>query len=145
VLFTDALLPVCRPGPALREPADILAFPLIGIDWAPDFVSPPTWPDWLRLAGLQVAAPRPALTFTMSAQAIEAAIDGRGLVLAQYSMVAADLRHGRLVEPFRLRLPMPEPYWLAWGTGTLDRAPADLFKRWLVACGRDVCRAGPAP
>ncbi len=145
VLFTDALLPVCRPGLALREPADILALPLIGIDWAPDFVSPPTWPDWLRLAGLHGSAPRPALTFTMSAQAIDAAIDGRGLVLAQYSMVAADLRHGRLVEPFRLRLPMPEPYWLAWGTGTLDRAQADLFKRWLLACGRDVGQAEPAP
>lgn len=82
--------------------------------------------------------PRPALTFTLSAQAIEAAAEGRGFALAQRSMVAEDLRKGRLVEPFRLRLPMPEPYRLAWGLGTLDRGKAEPFRRWLLARAREV-------
>lgn len=144
VLFTDELLPVCRPELAVPTPAAILDLPLIGIDWAPDFHSPPGWADWLQLAGLGGRVPRPALTFTLSAQAIDAAIAGRGLVLAQRSMVAEDLRLGRLRQPFALCLPMPEPYWLAWGASTLDHARAELFHRWLVARGREVAGHGPA-
>ena len=141
MLFTDMLLPVCRPdlaGRPFRGPAQILAYPLIGIDWAPDFLSPPTWADWLRLAGVESATVRPTLTFTLSAQAIDAAIDGRGFVLAQLSMVAEDLRRGRLVAPSDVHLPMPQPYWLAWGTGTLNRESAQLFQRWLIARGREI-------
>ncbi len=141
MLFTDMLLPVCRPdlaGHRLHDPAQILAYPLIGIDWAPDFVSPPTWADWLRLAGVESAAARPTMAFTLSAQAIDAAIDGRGFVLAQLSMVAEDMRRGRLVAPFDLRLTMPQPYWLAWGTGTLNRELAQQLQRWLIARGREI-------
>jgi len=53
----------------------------------------------------------------MSTAAIDAAINGRGFVLAQLSMAADDIASGRLVVPFDIRLKLSQPYALAWDPG----------------------------
>ncbi|WP_157664237.1 LysR substrate-binding domain-containing protein [Burkholderia ubonensis] len=67
VAFTDRVAPVCAPslsqaeGP-LAEPADILRYPLIHVEWGWANMSPPTWANWFHAAGVplpEVLAPLP--------------------------------------------------------------------------------------
>jgi LysR family glycine cleavage system transcriptional activator len=51
-------------------------------------------------------------------------------------MVAEDLAAGRLMVPFDHRLPVPEPYFLAWDMAALDRPLGRAQHSWLQALGR---------
>jgi LysR family glycine cleavage system transcriptional activator len=77
------------------------------------------------------------LRFSISSIAIEAAIEGRGFVLAQLSMVWDDIKAGRLVAPFNRPLPLPQPYILAWDDAILKKPFAGAMHHWLVEMGRE--------
>jgi len=135
-LFTDFLVPVASrtllASHALPvEPDDLLRFPLLWIDWGAEFVATPTWRDWFALAGVAYDRVRCDLTFSLSSAAIDAAIDGRGLVLTQHSMVASALNSGSLVRLSDRNLPLPEPYFLAWNGSALDKPMGAAFHSWL--------------
>jgi LysR family glycine cleavage system transcriptional activator len=140
VLFTDQVVPVCAPGllagRVLADPREILDYPLIGIDWMGEFLPPPGWAQWFAALGLPVGRVAPGMSFSLSSVAIDAAVAGRGFVLGQLSMVAEDLAAGRLMVPFDHRLPVPEPYFLAWDMAALDRPLGRALHSWLLALGR---------
>ncbi|KMO15629.1 LysR substrate-binding domain-containing protein [Methylobacterium platani] len=137
-LFTDHIVPVCAPaliaGRPLSGPEDILRFPLLHIAWDPRFGANPGWAEWGRLIGTR---PPPAnLTYGLSGSAIDAALAGQGFVLGQLAFIGPELETGRLVIPFDLRLPLPEPYFLAWNPASLKKTGARAFHRWLLGEGR---------
>ncbi|RWR34492.1 LysR family transcriptional regulator [Sinirhodobacter populi] len=138
VLFTDHVVPACAPeliaGHPLRDPADVLAFPLVSIVWNRRFAPGPEWSVWAERIG--ASAPESALSYSLSGSAIDAAVAGRGFVLAQISFIAEELRSGRLVVPFDIRLPLSEPYYLAWTEAALAKPDARALHRWLLATGR---------
>ncbi|MDE1947896.1 MAG: LysR family transcriptional regulator [Burkholderiales bacterium] len=141
-LFRDSVVPVCSPqllaGAVLKGPADILAYPLISIDWLPKFASPPGWRDWFEandVACADLADGRQV--HSLSSLAIQAAVEGRGFVLAQVSMVCDDLAAGRLAMPFALGLPLPWPYFLTWKPSAFDKPHCRSFHRWLLTRGRE--------
>jgi LysR family glycine cleavage system transcriptional activator len=141
-LYTDSLVPVCSPdllkdGPALEHPRDLVAHRLLTIDWKPLLSPPPSWKDWFASAGVTPnAALRDTFVFTLSSLAIEAAIDGRGVALAQLSLISEDIRNHRLVVPFKHRLMLPSPYFLAWRDGVFNKPGARDFHRWLIGIAR---------
>lgn len=141
-LFIDAVTPAASPrllqDRTFAEPAEVLDFPLIGVDWGPGIDAPPAdWPDWLDANGADGSAARAALTFSLSSAAIDAAVAGNGIVLAQLSMIGDDLRTQRLVRPFPDRtLPMPKPYYLAWGSSSLAKPGCRELQRWLLRTSR---------
>jgi LysR family glycine cleavage system transcriptional activator len=135
-LFTDFVIPVAsqalladRAMPV--EPRALLKFPLLWIDWGTEFIATPTWRDWFSLAGAVSDNLRCDLTFSLSSAAIDAAMEGRGLVLAQYSMVASALKSGSLVRLSEQELPLPESYFLAWNSSALDKPMGAAFHTWL--------------
>ncbi|MEJ0085665.1 MAG: LysR substrate-binding domain-containing protein [Pseudomonadota bacterium] len=135
-LFTDVVCPVCsasllRKTP-LREPADILRFPLLDIKWNHVFTPPPGWREWFSSLDVKVGKIRTVLSFSLSRAAIDAAVDGQGFVLAQRSMVENDLQSGRLIAPFTHSLPMPEPYFLSWSGNALKKPYGAPLHRWLL-------------
>jgi LysR family transcriptional regulator, glycine cleavage system transcriptional activator len=73
------------------------------------------------------------LTYPLSSAALDAATEGRGLVLAQHSMVATALAAGTLVRLFDRYLPLPESYFLAWNVSALDKAHGAAFHTWLTS------------
>ena len=143
-LYTDSLIPVCSPellktGPPLETPGDLASYRLLTIDWKPLLSPPPVWKDWFLSAGVTPSvALRDTFVFSLSSLAIEAAIDGRGVALAQYSMITEDIRAGRLVTPFAHRLLLPSPYFLAWRPGVFDKHGARDFQRWLIGLARSL-------
>lgn len=68
--------------------------------------------------------------------AIQAAIEHRGFVLAQYAMVRADLASGRLVMPVVRPLFLPSSYYLVWSASAFEKPWCRDFHRWLVARGK---------
>ena len=100
-LFSDRLVAVCSanyqatPGRA-RQAAPPAYRRLEALDAADD------WPEWLATHGLPAPAEDSRLSFGDSRLAIEAAINGLGVALADVNLVEPLLAEGRLVTPFAL-------------------------------------------
>ncbi|MFZ1469394.1 MAG: LysR substrate-binding domain-containing protein [Paracoccaceae bacterium] len=139
-LFTDWVLPACAPALAsrlrLEQPADVLRAPLLAIEWAQEQGAAPGWADWAAHIGAPPPASGGDLAFSMSSAAIDAAINGRGFVLAQWSMAAEDIAAGRLVVPFDLPLPLPHPYALAWSAAALEKPFGSELRAWIQRLAR---------
>jgi len=139
-LFTDWVVPACSPSflaqHPIRRPTDILALPLIEIDWGSEDLPPPTWADWAASIGARSTDVASELTCSLSSVAIDTAIREGGFVLGQMAMIAEDLRAGRLVIPYDHRLRLPEPYFLAWDGAALDKPLGAEFRRWIMGAGR---------
>lgn len=138
-LFTDWVVPACSPTllalHPLRKAADILQRPLLGIEWARDHRSPPTWAEWAGRIGAEYRRTEGELAFSLSSAALDAAVNGRGYVLAQLSMAAEDIASGRLVVPFDLPMPLPDPYFLAWDRSALQKPFATELRAWIISTG----------
>lgn len=148
VLFTDWVAAVGAPSLVGREgfddPRRLLDHPLLGIDWEPYFHAPPSWQEWFRGLGIEIGPVKTVMNFSLSAQAIDEAIAGRGIVLAQCSMIGPDVAAGRLaiVHPHRLRL--REPYCLQWDEAALDKPGGRDLRDWILALGREEARRSDA-
>lgn len=139
-LYVDAVVPACSPTFLAQYPvttaADILAGPLIDIEWDIRHASAPSWSDWAQSVQEQPPKGAGELTFSLSAAGLDAAAAGAGFVLAQMSMIVEDLAQGRLVIPVDRRLNMPESYFLAWDRAALDRPFGAEFRAFILAAAR---------
>lgn len=139
-LFTDAVVPACAPAllaaHPVRVPADVLALPRIGIEWHAAHGALPGWDEWAERIGAGTRESADDLTFSLSSAAIDAAVNGRGVVLAQVALIGDDLVSGRLVAPFDLRLPLPHDYFLAWDPAALQKPRGTEFRDWVTSLGQ---------
>lgn len=139
-LFTDWVVPACSPALLarlkLQAPADILDATLLGVEWAREQGVAPDWGDWAAHIGVSRRKAVGAVTFSLSGAAIDAAINGRGFVLAQLSMTAEDIASGRLVVPFDIRLQLPQPYSLAWDPSALEKPFGAELRSWIQSISR---------
>lgn len=139
-LFRDWSVPVCSPmliaGRQPSEPAELLEFPLLNVEWEKTYMPPPQWSDWARHVGANRGQRLSTLSFTLSSSAIDAAVNGRGFALAQMSMIAEELAVGTLVRPFDIRLELPESYYLAWDRAAMEKPNGPAFHNWLLQIGR---------
>ena len=111
-MFTDWVAPACAPAllerHRLDHPADLFRVPLLGIEWDRGHRPPPTWQDWAEKIGAARRGASGDVVFSLSSAAIDAAVNGRGFVLAQMAMIGDELASRRLVVPFDIRLRMPD-------------------------------------
>lgn len=116
-LFTDRLVPLCTADFAARAglqgvaPDTLQDEHLIQTWWSPSFWAYPGWSDWFAHAG-HPRQPRAGVgpSVNMPALAIDMALAGVGVALGQCALAETELRTGRLIAPFGIRLPMPSPY-----------------------------------
>ena len=146
-LFRDCVVPACAPrlleGAApIKNPERLLAYPLIRIDSKPKFDSPPSWREWFESCGCKLEDTVDiSLSCSSSSVAVQAAIDVQGIVLAQYSMIAADIHASRLIVPFHHAMELPSTYYVSWHRNSLYKPQCQDFQRWIVSRGRDQQRA----
>ena len=143
-------LPVVSPrlierfGP-LESPADLIRFPIIHDDSLSRMFSLPTWNDWLRAAGAaDLDLGRGGLHFSSADHALEAALEGAGVLLAPKVLAIDDVRLGRLVMPFELALPSNRAFHIVCPDGHEDRPKIASFCTWILdeakklgLCSRD--------
>lgn len=97
VICDDIIFPVCSPTLAanLRTPADIEHLQLLfDTSWTRD------WPIWFRAAGTPEISTDGGLGFSLFSLALQAAIDGAGILVGHEALVRDALATGALVAPF---------------------------------------------
>lgn len=132
LLLSEELFPACSPrlleGPVpLRKPADLAQHTLIHDDFPID------WAGWLRMAGVENVDAYRGPVFSSSVLAMQAAVQGEGVVLARSALAGDDLATGRLVKPFDLSLPSDAAYYAVCPPRALERARVKAFRDWLLA------------
>jgi LysR family glycine cleavage system transcriptional activator len=140
---TPALAPLLleRSNVTLREPADLFALPLLGMDDALPTSMASAWARWFEFAGVSAPPPAPRLLFTFVDQSIQAAVRGQGVVLGRTPFVDDLVASGDLLTPFpRLRMPTGYRFYLLENRKTRDSPAVRAFREWI----RGEFERGPA-
>jgi LysR family glycine cleavage system transcriptional activator len=130
-LSSEQLFAVCSPKllagrTRLTRPAEVLKFPLIHVDNRKD------WSRWLEAAGVNSAELLHGPVLNRVSMAIDAAIDGQGIVLARTALAATDLLNGRLVRPFANELRLSKTYWIVCPSAMSALPKIVTFRDWLL-------------
>lgn len=110
-------------GDLARHAVILNAYPITGYDY---------WPIWLEEAGVG------GLTFAEEVHcdplytAIQAAVDGLGVIMGRSSLIGAELRSGQLIAPFRQRLHSPMSYYLVVPRERADSPKVEQFCAWAL-------------
>lgn len=84
---------------------DLASLTLLHDDSASFLPNAVTWATWLMQAGAHGIDAGRGTRFSHADHALEAAVDGGGIVLGRLTLAARDIRAGRLVAPFDLVMP----------------------------------------
>ena len=137
LLARDATAPVCSPAllagpPPVQAPADLARVTLLH-----DSVWREDWRRWLVAAGLHGAVdPYRGPAYSLYSLVLQAALDGAGIAIGHYPLVASALADGRLVAPFCFWTESARSIWLL-----LPRRPAPLVTAladWLERDAADI-------
>ena len=131
-LCSEELFAVCSPkllsGPhRIREPSDVLKYPLLHLDDRKD------WSEWLEVAGVVDTGLLHGPVLNRASMIIDAAVDGQGVALARTTLAAWDLINGRLVRPFAAALRLSKSYWIVCPKATSILPKITTFRDWLLA------------
>jgi LysR family glycine cleavage system transcriptional activator len=133
VLFRGSFTPVCSPAlldaeHPLRSPDDLHHHDLLysQLQFA-------RWEEWLSLAGVKGVDMSAGLRFESSSHSYHAARQGAGVAIGQTFFLLDDLRSGRLVAPFDLRVEHPLSYCLVCLRSRKDEPEITAFREWIVA------------
>ena len=131
-LCAEKLFPVCSPRlmkgrQRVREPSDLLKFPLLHLDSRRD------WTRWLAAAGVTSSKPLSGPVLNRASMLIDAAIDGQGFTLARTALASWDLLNGRLVRPLAVALPLSKLYWIVCPRANSKQPKVATFRDWLLA------------
>lgn len=95
-LLANEFLAVTSPWLGSIEPRQLADAPILTYDWRLQDEHTPDWPRWFRESGLAIPKGLRQLHFSDEAHAIQAAIAGQGVVLANRVLVADELGNGTL-------------------------------------------------
>jgi LysR family glycine cleavage system transcriptional activator len=130
------LVPVCSPklietyGP-FTSPAALKGVPLIHDESLASRADMPTWADWFRAAGVDGVDVSRGLRFNSSDHALDATVEGAGMLLAHDVLAYDELRTGRLIAPFRLTLPTRRAYYFVCAKRRQDHPNVQAFRAWI--------------
>lgn len=131
-LVVDRVAPACSPRLAVRSVGDLSHHPLLHFEWPHLTDATPTWPAWLRRAGITHVQGGAGLRFSDEGHVIQAAIAGQGIGLLSIVLAADDLASGALVQPFGPILEA-DPYWIVHPRHPARAADVGRLVDWLRA------------
>ncbi len=139
-LFAEALMPVASPRlrlgrKRLRKPADLREATLLHV-----MSRLGEWRMWLSAAGVTDVDAERGPKFHTTPLALEAAIAGHGVAIADRRLVADHLRGGRLVAPFDIVLPREFAYYLVYPQSRGSDPNIAVFREWLLV---EAAESGP--
>ena len=135
-LIDLTLMPLCSPkliekhGP-FATAAALARVPLIHDDSLAKGADAPTWADWFEAAGVSGVDVSHGLRFNSADHAIDATVEGAGVLLS-YDFLAYDaLRSGRLAAAFPLTLRSGRAYYFVCPRKQQDRPKVRAFRNWV--------------
>jgi LysR family glycine cleavage system transcriptional activator len=136
LLMRDEIVPVASPLLRLTRPEQLRKHTLLHDD------APQGWREWLAAAGINGVDASRGLVFHDSGQLVQAAVAGHGVALARRSLAEADLRAGRLVQPFARSQPAPFAYYVVCLPNRAEEPAIRAFRRFLLREARASKRGG---
>lgn len=135
-LFDLSLAPVCSPSliqqhGALTSPDMLRRLPLIHDESISLHAAMPSWPEWLAAAGVEGVPLHRGLRFSSADHALDATLEGAGVLLATDVLAHDDLRSGRLVRPFDIAVPARRCYAFVCLRASRDQPKLKSFRAWL--------------
>ncbi len=131
-LLEEYLTPMCSPAllkgkQPLLTPADLAHHTLLH-DGSVD-----AWRKWLKAAGVKGVKAERGPVFSHTSMVLQAAAHAQGVAIGHNVLAQSDLRSGRLVCPFELKLPLDEGYYLVCPQASADRPKILAFREWLLS------------
>lgn len=131
-LFDEVLVPVASPkllsaDVPLSTPDAVLAYPLLRVSTTPE-----VWPLWLDALGLEDGGDDLDPRFETCGLAIQAAVEGLGVMMANRCFVEEELATGRLVVAYRFELPRDRGWYLCRPAGAAEADAVRRFRHWLL-------------
>jgi LysR family glycine cleavage system transcriptional activator len=136
-LMAEKIVPVCSPqlltgDNPLKTPQDLIRHTLLHDSSSEKDPGCPTWPMWLKAAGVDHKEGDRGLKFNQSSIVIEAAVAGKGVALAKAALALADLEAARLVIPFDLTTPTEFSYYVVHPPSKSSSPAVKAFKAWVL-------------
>ena len=90
---------------------------------------------WMAAAGVDDFDDSRVVVFGTGTDAVQAALDGNAVALAELTVVAGDIAEGRLVRPFELGITVGRDfaYYLVYPARNADDPRIVAFRDWLLA------------
>lgn len=131
-LTQENLIPLCAPSTAkkLRKPADLKNESLLHVIGYQQ-----GWATWLNAAGVKGVDPGSGIHCDTSLVAFSIAAHNGGVALARSSLIGDEVKSGRLVAPFELKVSVEEAFHLIVPKTTRTKQ-ASVFADWLIAESR---------
>jgi LysR family glycine cleavage system transcriptional activator len=117
---------------ALSAYADLRQHTLLHDDTAYFSSGRLNWDCWLEAAGATGVDTSHGVHFSHANLAIDAAVDGLGVVVSVTALAAAELAAGRLVLPFALQVPSDYAYYIVCDPTQASRTVIEAFRTWLL-------------
>jgi LysR family glycine cleavage system transcriptional activator len=130
------LVPVCSPGlietyGPFTSPAALRGVPLIHDESLASRAAMPTWADWFTAAGVGGVDVSRGLRFNSADHALDATVEGAGVLLAHDVLAYDELRTGRLIAPFALTLETRRAYHFVCAKRRQDHPSVQAFRTWI--------------
>lgn len=134
-LSTEEVFPVASPSliahTPLRSESQLADHQLLHHDVMRDHPEHVSWARWLSPRARRRVDAEAGQRFSHAHMALEAALAGQGVALGRTTLVADDLREGRLVAPLRRRVPSGLAYWFLSTRAGADEPRISAFLDWL--------------
>lgn len=130
----EVLFPVCSPEyrdsvGGLEVPADLAKCRLI-YSTSP-LILRDDWEQWMKFSGHSDVPLGNRITFDHLNASYQAAIDGLGVALGRNAVIQPDLASGKLIEPFRFRMPTNLGYFLVINETRKSFPAVRAFSNWV--------------
>ncbi|WP_211298147.1 transcriptional regulator GcvA [Marinobacterium halophilum] len=127
-----ASTPVCSPAlmegeAGLKEPKDLLNKTLIHVSGRRQ-----EWQQILQQLGVRATGLNRTMSFSSTALAVSAAIEGIGLALADRALIQRELEAGQLVIPFDITLDKPKAFYLVYQEKRQLTYAMQAFRDWML-------------
>ncbi len=135
-LIEMSVVPVCSPklfsaqGP-FAEAAALSRVPLIHDDTLVNRAEVPTWSDWFAKAGVKSVDVSRGLRFNSADHAIDATVEGAGVLLAHDVLAYDELRTGRLMVAFPLVVRSGRAYHFVCPKRREHHPHVQAFRAWI--------------
>ncbi len=130
-LMTARIAPVCAPSllrdGRLSQPSDVLRFDLLHVLGYRD-----DWHRWFRASGLSDHKVPGGASFDGSLMALEAAVNGDGIMLGRRPFIDPQLQSGDLALAFGESHALTTTYYLGWTEAARNRRDVTAVIDWLV-------------
>ena len=130
-LKSSERVPVCSPKllkkGAIEEPSDLLKHKLFYVKKRKE-----EWTTWFDMSGVTFKPSKRPISFSSGSLAVNAALEGMGIALADISLSSDEINKGELIIPIDIRLTLNKSFYLVYQKNRKLTFAMKAFKEWMM-------------